>query len=716
MVLADRRQVLAGAGALLVATVLPLPGRARAATAGASVFEPNAFVRIDAEGLVTVIIKAVEFGQGAATGLATLVAEELDADWDRVRLEFAPNDNTRYANQRMGTMAVGGSTTMASAWMQMRKAGATARMLLVTAAARRWGVPVSAVRTDAGILRSGRHEAPYGAFAEAAALLAAPEDVPLKSPGQFRLIGKVAPRPDSAPKSDGSAVFAMDVRHEGLVHAVMAHPLAFGATVARLDDTAALAVPGVRKVARAGSGVAVYADSFVAALRGRTALDVAWDMAAAETRSSHELEAEALRLAELPGHAVVETAPFPVHLPPGSRIVEASFVLPYLAHAPMETLNATLKVTGDRLDVWAGSQFQVLEPAAMAAELGIAEDKVLLHQCYAGGSFGRRATPGREFGHEAGKVCAAWGGPEPVKFVWTREDDLTGGFYRPMMVHKVRAAIAEDGTILGWDHRMAGQSIVAGTPFEAGAKKRGYDQMMVEGANETGYRMGAHRLGVSEMASRIPVNWWRSVGASHTGFVIEAMVDRLLGAVGIDLVAGRIALLEDERARAVVRRVAGIADWQRARPEGRALGIAYVKSFGTHVAQVAEVSRGEDGLPRVHKVWCAVDCGLPINPDNIRAQVEGGIGFALGHALHAEIVLGEGGQVMQRNFDDYPSLRMGGMPDVEVAIIASDADPTGIGEPPVPPLAPAVASAWRRLTGQAIERLPFSRAIREARA
>jgi isoquinoline 1-oxidoreductase beta subunit len=717
MVQADRRTVMAGAGALLVATVLPLPARLRASSsADAQAFEPNAFVRIGSDGVVTVIIKAVEFGQGAATGLATLVAEELDADWAKVRLEFAPNDNTRYANQRMGTMAVGGSTTMASAWMQMRKAGATARLLLVTAAARRWSVPVSAVITDRGTLRAGRHEAGYGELAAAAALLPVPGDVALKAPAQFRLIGKVAPRPDSAPKSDGSAIFAMDMRHEGLVHAVMAHPPAFGARVAHFDGTAALAVPGVRKVAQAGNGVAVYADCMAAALKGRRALDVEWDTTGAETRTSKQLEAEAMRLAALPGHAVVETAPFPADLSPGSRVVEASFVLPYLAHAPMETLNATMKVTGDRLDVWAGSQFQVLEPAAMAEELGIAEDKVLLHQCYAGGSFGRRATPGREFGHEAGKVCAAWGGPQSVKFVWTREDDLTGGFYRPMMVHKVRAAIGANGTILGWNHRMAGQSIVAGTPLEAGAKKRGYDQMMVEGANETGYRMGAHRLGVSEMASRIPVNWWRSVGASHTGFVIETMIDRLLASAGLDLIDGRIALLKDERACTVVSRVGEIAHWKRPRPAGRALGVAYVKSFGTHVAQIAEVSRGEDGLPRVHKVWCAVDCGLPINPDNIRAQVEGGIGFALGHALHAEIVLGEGGRVMQRNFDDYPSLRMGAMPDVEVAIITSEADPTGIGEPPVPPLAPAVASAWRVLTGQVIERLPFARAIREAGA
>lgn len=716
MMQADRRQVMAGAGALFVATLLPLPGRVRAAVAGGQALEPNAFVRIGADGIVTVIIKAVEFGQGAATGLATLLAEELDADWDKVRFEFAPNDNARYINARMGTMAVGGSTTMASAWMQMRKAGATARQLLVTAASRRWGVPVAAVTTDRGILRAGRHEASYGDLVAAAALLPVPEDPPLKSPAQFRLIGKVAPRPDSAPKSDGSAIFAMDVHHDGLVHAVMAHPPAFGAKAARFEGAAALAVPGVRKVAPAGSGVAVYADSMAAALKGRRLLDVTWDMDGAETRTSEQLEAEAVRLAALPGHAVVETAPFPAELPAGAKVVEASFVLPYLAHAPMETLNATMKVTGDRLDVWAGSQFQVLEPIAMAEELGIAEDKVLLHQCYAGGSFGRRATPGREFGHEAGKVCAAWGGPEPVKFVWTREDDLTGGFYRPMMVHKVRAAIGADGAILGWDHRIAGQSIVAGTPFAEGARKRGFDHMMVEGADETGYRMGAHRVGVSELASRIPVNWWRSVGASHTGFVVEAMVDRLLAEAGIDLVAGRLALLEDERARTVVRRVAEIADWKRPRPAGRALGMAYVKSFGTHVAQVAEVSRGEDGLPRVHKVWCAVDCGLAINPDNIRAQVEGGIGFALGHALHAEIVLGEGGLVMQRNFDDYPSLRMGEMPDVEVAIIASDADPTGMGEPPVPPLAPAVASAWRVLTGQAIERLPFARAITEPRA
>ncbi|MEE4453095.1 xanthine dehydrogenase family protein molybdopterin-binding subunit [Novosphingobium resinovorum] len=715
MIRADRRQVLSGTGALLVAALLPLPGRVRAAALSRN-FEPNAFVRIDADGLVTVVIKAVEFGQGAATGLATLVAEELDADWDKVRFEFAPNDDKRYANLRMGTMAVGGSTTMASAWLQMRKAGAAARAMLVDAAAARWGVAAAQISTERGVAQAGRHRAHYGELALAAARLPVPEDPPLKSPERFRLIGKVAPRRDSACKSDGSARFAMDVRHDGMVHAVMAHPPAFGARMATYDAAAALAVPGVRKVAPADAGVAVYADSMAAALGGRKALAVTWDHTGAETRDSQALEAEALRLAALPGFAVVDTGPFPATLPTGARVVEGQFVLPYLAHAPMEPLNATLRLRDGRLDVWAGSQFQVLEPAAMAEELGVAADKVTLHQCYAGGSFGRRATPGREFGHQAGKVCAAWGGPEAVKFLWTREDDLTGGFYRPMMVHKVRAAIGADGTILGWDHRMAGQSIVAGTPFEAGARKRGYDKLMVEGADEIGYRVPARRLGVSELPSRIPVNWWRSVGASHTGYVVEAMIDRLLAGVGIDLVQGRLALMEDERGRTVVRRAAEIAGWSGPRREGRALGFAYVKSFGTYVAQVAEVSRGKDGSPRVHKVWCAVDCGLPINPDNIRAQVEGGIGFAVGHALHAEIVLGEGGRVMQTNFDRYPSLRIGDMPEVEVAIIASGADPSGIGEPPVPPLAPAIASAWRQLTGMAIERLPFARAIREARA
>jgi len=708
-----RRQVLAGGGALVLSFLVTSP--ARAARGVADLFRPNAFLKIAPDNSVTVIVQFVEFGQGSATGLATLIAEELDADWSQMRIEFAPNDDTLYKNLRMGTMAVGGSTSMASSWTQMRNAGATARAMLVTAAAKKWRVAEQAISVSRGKVSAGQKSATFGELIAEAARLPVPTEVPLKSPDRFTLIGTELPKLDSATKSDGTAIFTVDVKLPDMVYALVAHPPRFGGVPADFDGTAALAIPGVRKVAAVKSGVAVFADSFPAALRARSALQVRWDESKAETRSTDELYAEAARLADAPGVAVIDKGAYPASLPQGAHEVEATYYFPHLAHAPMETLDAVMRVRDGKLDLWMGSQFQVRETAAVAKELGIAEKDALLHQCYAGGSFGRRATPGGEFDIEAGQVCRAWAGPEPVKFLWTREDDIRGGFYRPIAVHKLRGAIAADGTILGWDHRVAGQSIVLGTPMAAGAIKRGYDKMITEGADAPGYRLGAHRLGVSVLESPIPVNWWRSVGHSHTGYVVEAFLDRLIAAAGLDPLAARLKLLDDARGRAVIQRVAEIAEWDRPRGEGRALGLAYVKSFGSYVAQIAEVSRGADGLPRVHKVWAAVDCGIAINPDVIRAQIEGGIGFALGHALFSEITLGAGGEVLQSNFDDYRSLRIGEMPDVEVAIMASDADPSGIGEPGVPPLAPAIANAWRKLTGQAVERLPFVRAIEGAR-
>jgi len=710
-----RRQMLAGAGALVFSFLVMPP--ARAVTSGRArshPFQPNAFLKIGADSSVTVIVKHVEFGQGAATGLATLIAEELDADWSQLRIEFAHNDDGLYKNLRMGTMAVGGSTSMANSWTQMRTAGATARAVLVAAAAKRWRVPEQSISVSKGRIASGCKSTSFGELVADAAKLPVPTDVPLKAPNRFTLIGTRLPKLDSAAKSDGTAMFTVDVKLPGMVYALVAHPPKFGAVPAGFDGSAAMAIPGVRKVAAVKSGVAVFADSFPTALKARSALQIRWDDSKAETRSTTELFAEAARLADEPGFTVVENGAYPAALPEGAREIEAIYYLPHLAHAPMETLDAVMRARDGKLDVWLGSQFQVKETAAIAGELGIAEKDALLHQCYAGGSFGRRATPGNEFDIEAGQVCRAWGGPEPVKFLWTREDDIRGGFYRPVMVHKLRAAIAADGQIIGWDHRAAGQSIVIGTPLGGGAVKRGFDKMMIEGADEPGYRLNGHRLSIGVLESPIPVNWWRSVGHSHTAYVVEAFLDRLFAASGVDPVAGRLALLEDQRALAVVHRVAEMADWQRPRTAERTLGVAYAKSFGSYVAQIVEVSRGSDGLPRVHKVWAAVDCGIAINPDIIRAQIEGGIGFALGHALYGEITLGQGGEVEQSNFHDYRSLRIGEMPEVDVAIIPSDADPTGIGEPGVPPLAPAVANAWRKLTGEVVERLPFTRSIRSA--
>lgn len=712
MTKATRRQTLKGSGALILSAFLPL----RSAFAQDAAITPNAFVRIAADDTVTIIIKAMECGQGVATGLASLVAEEMDARWSQIAIAFAKNNDPLYKNLRFGTMAVGGSTTIASSYMQMRQIGAAARAMLVQAAANQWNVDASLLTVANGLVIGPGQKTEFGKLAELAATMPVPQSVTLKDRADFKLVGKPLPRPDSKPKSNGTAIFACDVRLDSMIHALVAHPPKFGATIAAFDAAKALAIPGVRKVAPIKHGIAVYANSTYAGIRGRAALDVQWDDSAAEVRSSSQLEEAARALAEKPQAWVIEKGTWPEVLPQDAEIVEATYTMPHLAHAPMETLDAVVRHRDGKVDVWMGSQFQVGQTKTIAAELGVAAENATLHQCYAGGSFGRRVSPDQAFAHEAGKVCAAWGGPEPVKLMWTREDDITSGYYRPLTVHKVRAAISRKGSILAWDHGVGGQSISFRTAAAAAAHKRGYDKLMVEGADEPLFAIANHRLGVSVLESRVTVNWWRSVGHSHTGYVMETMLDRLFRARGIDPMDGRLRILEDERARQVVMLAGKRSEWGRSLAEGRALGMACVKSFGTYVAQVVEVSRRSDGLPKVHKVWAALDCGIAVNPDVIRAQTEGGIGFALGHALYGEITLAPGGEVIQRNFDSYASLRMAEMPEVDVAIVESDADPTGIGEPPVPPLAPAVANAWLALTGLAIDRLPFARAISDVSA
>ena len=692
---------------LVVAATVPVPVRARALDGGGPL-APNAFVQITRDDLVTVVVKHIEFGQGIATGLATLVAEELDADWVQVRIVFAPNDDARFKNLIMGTMATGGSSGMANSWEQMRRAGAGARALLIEAAARRWDLPTAAITVTHGIVAGGGHHAAFGELVDDAALLPMPASVALKSPDSFALIGRPLAKVDTPGKVDGSALYAMDIRLPGMVHAVVLHPPLFGARVARFDASAALAAPGVLAVREVPSGIAVYARSFHAACRARAMIEAVWDESAAERRSSEELFATARA-------AVLQPAPKPIRetgdvvaaLASGVRRIEAVYQFPFLAHASMEPLGAVVQVRDGRMELWMGSQFQVRDTRAAAKVLGIAEDRAVLHQCLAGGSFGRRATMGQEFAVEVGHVAKAWGGPEPVKLGWTREDDLAGGFYRPFMVHRVTAAIDGAGNITAWDHVIAGQSFVFGGPKAAGAEKLGYDINMVEGSIEPLYGFPAHRLGAHVVQSGVPTNFWRSVGYSHASYVIETMIDELLELGGSDPIEGRLAMIADPRAAAVLREAARMSGWRGRRRGALAYGVAVVKSFGSYVAQVAAVARGADGLPDVRRIWCAVDCGIAINPDVVRAQIEGGIGFALGHALYAETSLGEGGIVEQQNFDRFRSLRIDGMPDIDISIMDSTANPTGIGEPGVPPLAPAVANAWRHLSGRAVRRLPF---------
>ena len=703
---ASRREFIA-ASSLVIGLTLPM-GKAAAKAAApteAAPFAPNAFVRIAADNSVTVIIKHVEFGQGPSTGLTTIVADELDADWRQMRIAFAPANDPLYKNLMFGTMGTGGSTAMANSWMQLRNAGAAARAMLVAAAAKTWGVPAAEVKVAKGVVSHGAHKATFGDLAATAATMPVPDKPVLKTPAQWTLIGTDVPKVDSLLKSTGMAQFTMDVQRPGMVVSVIAHPPAFGGTVKSVDSAAALAVSGVVSVKTIPQGVVVYAKDTFAAMKGRAALKVEWDLSKAETRSSADLVKTYVAATASPGVECEAEGDVAKALGGAAKKIEATYIFPFLAHAPMETMDAVIEPRAGGADYYAGSQFQVGDTRAVAGVLGVPFEGMTLHEQYAGGSFGRRATPNMQDAVEAAMATKAFGSATPVKHVWTRENDIRGGRYRPLMVHRIAGGVDAKGKIVGLNAVVAGQSFMRGTGFFNPSAK--FDEAMVEGLTGSAYAFPASRVGVHELQNGVPTLWWRSVGNTHTAFVMETFLDRLIELGKQDPIAARLALMKQERAKAVLKRVAELAGGLSAK-SGRARGVAFHKSFGSYVAQIAEVSVGPDKLPRVHKVWAAVDCGVPINPNVIRAQIEGGVGFGLGHALYAEITLGEGGVVEQSNFDTYRSLRMGEMPDVEVAIVKSTQNPTGIGEPGLPPIAPAVANAWRKLTGKVVTRLPFA--------
>ncbi|NYZ12969.1 xanthine dehydrogenase family protein molybdopterin-binding subunit [Azospirillum sp. RWY-5-1] len=717
---ASRRDVLrggllAGAG-LLIGFTLPARGPAPAVAATAAAGDavmPNAFVRIAPDNTVTVLIKHLEMGQGVTTGLTTILAEELDADWAQMRAEHAPVDTAKYANLLFGIQGTGGSTAVANSWEQLRKAGASARAMLVAAAAERWKVPASEITVSKGVVShaASNRSARFGELAEAAAKQTPPTDLKLKDQGAFTLIGQRLPRLDSVAKTTGRAQFGMDVALPDALVAVVARPTRFGATVASFDATAAKAVPGVVDVVAIPQGVAVLAKGMWAATRGREALTVRWDESKAETRSSDAILAEYRKLAATPGAVADKAGDAAAALAGAAKVLTAEFDFPYLAHAPMEPLNCTVKLAPDGMEIWTGCQFQTVDQANAARVAGLKPEQVRIHTLYAGGSFGRRATTNSDFIVEAVAIAKATGGKAPVKLIWTREDDVRGGYYRPMYHHALSAGLDAAGNLVGWRHRIVGQSILTGTPFEAMMVKDGVDATSVEGANNLPYAIPNRSVELHTVKSPVPVLWWRSVGSTHTAFAVETFLDELAHAAGKDPVAFRRAMLAGEpRHRAVLDLVAEKAGWGTPLPQGRARGVALHESFHSFVAQVAEVSLDKDGRVRVDRVVCAVDCGVPVNPDVIRAQMEGGIGFGLGAIMAEQVTLTEG-RVDQSNFHDYTPLRIDRMPTVEVHIVPSTAAPTGVGEPGVPPVGPAVANAVFALTGRRVRALPFAKEL-----
>ncbi|TBW53799.1 xanthine dehydrogenase family protein molybdopterin-binding subunit [Marinobacter halodurans] len=711
-----RRGFLKGAVASAASLVIgvQLPGKAWAedgVAPAASAFAPNAFVRIDPDSIVTVIVKHIEFGQGPVTGLSTLVAEELDADWLQMRAELAPADASKYSNKLFGLQGTGGSTAMASSYEPMRKAGAAARAVLVQAAADRWGVDPREITITRGTLTdaAGAHKASFGDLVADASKLEVPSDPQLKSPDDFHLIGTQVGKLDTPEKSNGKQIFTLDHYPDDMVVATILHPPQFGATVKSVDDSATRAVKGVIGVKTVPAGVAVYAENTHAALKGRKALKVDWDSSGAETRSSQQMERDYSKATKKPGLDARNDGDVEKALNSADTVLEAEYFFPFLAHAPMETLDAVIQFKGGQVTARMGSQIQTVDRGAIAQVFGVDQGKVMLYTEYAGGSFGRRAQPGGEFATEAAQVAKALGSDRPVKLMWTRENDIQGGRYRPLALYRVRGALDKDGKVVAWDQQIAVQSFMKGTAFESAMVKDGIDSTAVGGSAELPYAIPNLRVGQHLMENGVPTLWWRSVEHTHNAYVNETFLDELFERAGTDPVEGRLALLGNEHPRhsGVLKKVAEMAKEAGDVPEGRQRGVAVHKSFGSYVAEIAEVSEGAGGEPRVHRMWCAVDCGVPVNPDVIRAQMEGGMGYGIGAVLYDAISLSDGGYVEQSNFDRYRAIRIHEMPDIEVEVIRSTEPPTGVGEPGTPPSGPAIANAWRRLTGKSVHRLPL---------
>ena len=698
-------------GGLVLAMNLP---RSTAAAAEGEFIQP--FVHIRPDNTVVVLSKHLDKGQGTASGLATLVADELDAAWDQVRVEFAPSNPQLYANSLFGVQGTGGSTAIANSFTQYRAAGAAAKAMIVAAAARDWGVPASEITVANGVVSHGSGKS--ATLGELAGLAAA-EDVPaepeLKTPDQWVYIGKSFPRLDVKNKTVGAPkTYTMDVQMDGLLVAVVARSPRFGGKVKSFDATGAKAVPGVVNVLEIPNGVAVLATSTWPAIKGRSLLEIEWDDSEAETRSSDAMIAELKELTAKPGIKVREDGDVDAALASAARVIEADYEFPFLAHGAMEPLDIAMKFDGETAEFWFGSQIQTIDHNVAATVLGIPFDKVKINTLWAGGSFGRRAQadahPVVEITTLAKAMQAAGMEPAPVKIVWTREDDMAGGYYRPMSAHRIRVGLDDQGNVTAFKYNIAAKSIVKGTPFEAMLMKDGVDHNMTEGAHDTSYAFPLMNMDQAFQETKVPVLWWRSVGHTHTAYVMETMMDRLAREAGKDPVAYRLEMMKDDPRKAgVLKLAAEKAGWDQPLPEGRHRGVAVHKSFGSYVAEVAEISFRDDGTVKVEKVVAAVDCGTPVNPDNIRAQVEGGIGYGLGAILRNQVTLTDG-VVEETNFDTYEPIRMSDMPEVEVHIVASNEHPTGIGEPGTPPIGPAVANAIAAARGEWITTLPLAKA------
>ncbi len=684
-----------------------------AATATPAVFAPNAFIRIGTDGRVTMIISQVEMGQGTYTSMPMLIAEELEVGLDQVRVEHAPPDDKLYINPLFGFQTTGGSTSVKGLYLPMRRAGATARTMLIAAAAKLWNVEPASCRAERGavIHTATRRRIGYGAVAAAAAELPIPENVVLKRPQDFKLVGTPAKRLDTPPKVNGTAQYSIDVRLPGMKIATVAASPVLGGKVAALDDRKAKAITGVRQIVRLDEAVAVVADNMWAAKQGLAALEIRWDDGPNAAVTTADVVQGLALAAETPGVVARNEGDAASAIAGAAAKIEAVYEAPFLAHATMEPINCTVHVRSDGCEVWTGSQVLARAQATAAQVTGFPLEKVVVHNLLLGGGFGRRL----EFDYVTQAVRIAKQVEGPVKVIWTREEDVQHDVYRPYYYDRIAAGLDARGQPIGWTHRLVGPSILA--RWAPSAFKDGLDGDALDGATDLLYNIPAIRVEyVRHEEPVLNTGFWRGVGVTHNTFVIESFIDELALAAKTDPFEYRRALLDKSpRARAVLELVANKAGWGAPLAAGRGRGIAlmYGGAWDTYVAQVAEVSVSKSGEVRVHHVVCAVDCGTVVNPDTVKAQIEGGVIFGIGGALYGEVTL-KNGRVEQSNFHDVRVLRMNETPKIEVHLVRSSEKPGGIGEPGTAVTAPALANAVFAATGKRIRKLPLENQLQSA--
>jgi isoquinoline 1-oxidoreductase beta subunit len=702
-----RRSVLLGTGGLVLGFHAPIMmPKIFGAEKALLTVAPNAFVRISADDTVTIVINKLEMGQGVNTSMAQLIAEELECEWEKVRSESAPVDAV-YNHPLMGVQMTGGSTSIASTWEQYRKVGASMREMLKAAAAEKWNVPVKELTASNGkITHPKKGTLRYGELAEAAAKQPLPENPKLKEPKDYKIIGKSVRRTDATEKSNGRAQFGIDVRIPGMLYAMMMHPPVPGAKITSVDDKEARAVGGVIDVVRFGERVAVIGKNTFAAQKGRDLLKVSWMNDTLAGVSSSSLRSQFKKTADDASKAPVADQRGDVEkgMAQAKTKITADYSLPFLAHASMEPLNVTINFDGKKCEVWSGHQMPGIDQMAVAQVLGLKPSDVTVNTTFAGGSFGRRASKDCDYVVIAASLAKIV--KKPLKVMWNRDDDTRAGYYRPLNHHQV--TIGMNGTdITAWDHHIVCQSIMKGSPFEGAMIKNGIEDTAVEGVAKTPYALETFRCRQTLADTPFTTLWWRSVGHTHTAFVMETMIDELAVASKKEPLAFRKKLLaKSPRHVEVLDLLEKMSSFSKAKPaQGRAFGLAVHESFGSVVGHVVEVSMEKD-WPKVHKVWSAVHCGQVVNPEVAKSQVESAIAFGLSAAYYQEIMIEEG-RIVSANFDDYQVLRMNEMPRVEVQFVKTNAAPTGLGEPGVPPIAPALANAMFRLTGKRVRTLPL---------